>query len=46
VIWSMTQPGGSWSNRQPLASGGLKSDKKGKTIMDMMKMKVFRMGWG
>ena len=46
VIWSMTRPGGSWSNRQPLASGGLKSDKKDETIMEMMKMKVFRMGWG
>ena len=46
VIWSMTQPGGSWSNRQPLASGGLKSNKRDETIIEMMKMKVFRMGWG
>jgi hypothetical protein len=40
----MTRPRGSWSKRQPLAPGGLKSDKTDETIKEMMKMKVFRMG--
>jgi hypothetical protein len=38
----MTRPRGSWSKRQPLAPGGLKSDKTDETIKEMMKMKVFR----
>jgi hypothetical protein len=37
VIWSMTRPGGSWSNVQPLAPGGLKSHKRDETVMEVMK---------